>query len=406
MGRRDEKGGQLTPPPRSATTESETFAAQPTVGAESLAIRKERRHYLEERYATRSRSSRSLTVYYRLKPHVPRRVQIAARRAYARRIRRRQEAGGRFPRWPIEPILVERRAADLRARALASGDTPFQVIDLWPHGHRFAVILTHDVEGPAGVANVARVLDVERRHGMVSSWNLVAEDYAVDPAVVSRIRAAGGEIGLHGVTHDGRLFEDRSGFERQLPRIQHYLRAWGAEGFRSPATHRNAKWIPELGCRYDSSFPDTDPFEPQPGGCCSILPYFLDDVVELPITLVQDHTLFEILCERDNSLWYEKATWVARHNGLVTVLTHPDYLLTDERLSRYDELLGFLASLQGGWHALPREVARWWRSREQLDQALERGETPDAAALAAAGARLVRLRVRDGELVAEPGEPG
>jgi hypothetical protein len=45
---------------------------------------------------------------------------------------------------------------------------------------------------------------------------------------------------------------------------------------------------------YDSSYPDTDPFEPQPGGCCSWLPYFNGPLVELPITLPQDHTLFVI----------------------------------------------------------------------------------------------------------------
>ena len=59
--------------------------------------------------------------------------------------------------------------------------------------------------------------------------------------------------------------------------------------------HRNADWMPELGCLYDSSFPDTYPFEPQAGGCCSIFPFFLGDLVELPITLVQDHTMWEIL---------------------------------------------------------------------------------------------------------------
>jgi hypothetical protein len=47
----------------------------------------------------------------------------------------------------------------------------------------------------------------------------------------------------------------------------------------------------------------------------------------------------------------------------VNVLVHPDYARTPERLALYDELLGFLAELPGGWHALPREVAAWWRRR-------------------------------------------
>jgi peptidoglycan/xylan/chitin deacetylase (PgdA/CDA1 family) len=269
------------------------------------------------------------------------------------------------------------------------------MIAFWPGGHRFAFVLTHDVEGPRGLANVERVLGVERRHGMVSCWNLVADDYAIDPAVVAAIRAAGGEIGLHGLSHDGRLFESRTTFERQLPRIRDVMREWNVEGFRSPALHREAGWMPELGCGYDSSFPDTDPFEPQPGGCCSSLPYFLGDLVELPITLVQDHTLWEILGERDIALWREKAAWLVRHHGLVTVLVHPDYVLTHERLGLYDELLGYLAGLEGGWHALPREVAAWWRRRAALVDALERGEdVPEDA--------VVWVSDRDGEIVVSP----
>jgi len=347
---------------------------------------------LRERYVARRRSAPSLTLYYRLKPYLPRRVQIVARRAYARRLRRRHEAEGAFPRWPIEPVLVERWEAEMRERLRRTGAAALPAIAFWPEGHRFAFILTHDVEGPRGLGNVERVLEVERRHGMVSSWNLVADDYAIDPEIVAAIRSAGGEIGLHGLSHDGRLFESRARFERQLPRIRAVMREWDVEGFRSPATHRDAAWMPELGCLYDSSFPDTDPFEPQPGGCCSSLPYFLGDLVELPITLVQDHTLWEILGERDIALWRRKADWLARSHGLVTVLVHPDYVQSDERLRLYDELLGHLAGLEGGWHALPRDVAAWWRPRSTLVAAFERGDhvPPDA---------LVWVSERDGDIV-------
>lgn len=390
--------------------------ARPTPGAPALVpgqavgVRAEDdgfddRYYLEERYARRSRSAASLTLYYRLKPLLPRRLQLALRRIYARQLRRRYEGEGPFPRWPIEPLLVEREERHLRARLRRSGAERVPFIAPWPRGHRFAVVLTHDVEGPKGLANIPRVLELERRYGMVSAWYVVAEDYPLDPAIFDAIRDAGGEIGLHGLSHDGRLFEHRAEFDRQLPRMQEYFSAWGAEGFRSPALHRNVDWMPDLGCSYDSSFPDTDPFEPQPGGCCSILPYFLGDLVELPITLVQDHTLFEILREPDNALWYEKARWVAQHGGLINVLVHPDYVLTDERLRRYEELLAFLAGLQGGWHALPRDIARWWRRRSALEAEFARGEALDEQRLAAAGASLAWGREHEGALVVEATTP-
>ncbi len=185
-----------------------------------------------------------------------------------------------------------------------------------------------------------------------------------DPAgLFEHVRAGGCEIGLHGIKHDGRLFESRARFEAELPAIHRYLAEWDAVGFRSPATHRDAEWMPELGSLYDSSFPDTDPFEPQPGGCCSILPFFLGEMVELPITLVQDHTLWEILRQETIELWTGKSDWIIANGGLINLITHPDYLDTPARLRMYEEFLEYLAAQQDGWFALPREVAAWWRSR-------------------------------------------
>jgi hypothetical protein len=334
-----------------------------TAADRDLALDRDDRHYLEERYrgATEGRSPLQ-TGYYVVKPLLPRRLQLAMRRLYAKR-----QAHREFPRWPIEPVLVERREARLRAaRERGEAETP-----VWPDGKRFAAILTHDVEGPAGVANVRRIIEIERRHGFVSSWNFVAEWYPIEDGLFDHVRAAGCEVGLHGIKHDGRLFESRARFEAELPAIHRYLAEWGAVGFRSPATHRNADWMHELGALYDSSFPDTDPFEPQSGGCCSILPYFLGDLVELPITLVQDHTLWEILREDTIDLWTRKSEWIAAHGGLVNLITHPDYLDTPARLRMYEEFLEFLAGQDGGWYPLPREVAEWWRTRAERDDGAE-----------------------------------
>src|SRR5262245_58676084 len=164
-----------------------------------------------------------MRAYYALKPMLPRRLQIAVRRAYAKR-----QARTEFPRWPIEPLLVERRRDELPA---------------WPDGKRFAAILTHDVEGPEGVARVREIIDLERRHGFVSSWNFVAEWYPIESGLLDHVWASGCEVGLHAIKHDCKLFESRSTFEAELPAIHRYLGDWGAVGFRSPATHRNPHWI-------------------------------------------------------------------------------------------------------------------------------------------------------------------
>ena len=357
-------------------------------------------YYQEERYVRRPRSARLLPLFYRAKPLIPRRAQMSMRRSLARRQRSRHETEGRFPRWPIEPLIVQQRDMLLRERVRRSSSGRVPVLGAWPGGYRFAWTLTHDVEGPRGLANVERLLEIERRHGVVSAWFLVAEDYPIGDSVMEAIRRAGGEIGLHGLHHDGSLFQSRKHFERQLPRIHERLREWGAVGFRSPSTHRNAAWMPELGAAYDSSFPDTHPFDAQPGGCCSILPYFLGDMVELPITLPQDHTVFELLGERDIALWRRKVAYLAECGGLVTVLVHPDYALTPERMRHYDELLALLRGLEGGWHALPRDVALWWRRRAELERRFADGEV-DPRAAAAAGASVWWATEREDELVIE-----
>ena len=354
-------------------------------------------YYLHEEYLGAGRRSPLLRSYYAVKPLLPRRAQVAARRAYSRRQVRRA-----FPAWPVEPILVDRRRDALRRRVAESDRGRVPLVWVWPDHHQFAAILTHDVEGPRGIELIPQVLEIERRHGFVSSWNFVAESYPIPDGVVDEIRAAGGEIGLHGIRHDGKLFQSRRNFTTDLPKIGAYMEQWGAVGFRSPATHRNAKWMHELGCLYDSSFPDTDPFEPQPGGCCSILPFLFGEVVELPITLVQDHTLFEILRARTIDPWVSKSRWIVRNNGLINLIVPPDYMDRPERLDAYEEFLIFLKQEPGGGHALPREVARWWKRRcglrceyDEAGSARIVGPAPDGAVVAWAF-------VENGELRYEP----
>jgi hypothetical protein len=330
---------------------------------------------LYERYLNRPDSSARLRAYYAAKPFIPRVVQLVLRRAHARR-----RADTAFPAWPIESILVKRRQHELRIQIAAAGGQPVPIIGEWPDGHGFAAILTHDVEGPAGVERVMDMIEIERRYGLVSSFNFVAEWYPIPGDLFERVGTAGCEVGLHGIRHDGKLFADERSFDANIPAIHRYLKEWGAVGFRSPATHRNAQWMPRLGCLYDSSFPDTDPFEPQPGGCCSIFPYMIDELVELPITLVQDHTLWEILQDESIERWREKADWVIANRGLVSVIVHPDYV-TGNRAALYEQLCAYLRArldADNGWHATPKEVALWWKVREGL--AIETdGATPAIA---------------------------
>ncbi len=114
-------------------------------------------YYTHERYLDRGRRGAAVRAFYTVRPLIPRSLQIAMRRVYARR-----QAKADFPRWPAEPVLVDLMHEDLRRRIHSNGGARAELVNFWPDGHRFACIVTHDVESAAGVANVERLREVER----------------------------------------------------------------------------------------------------------------------------------------------------------------------------------------------------------------------------------------------------
>jgi hypothetical protein len=322
------------------------------------------RSFWSESYRKTGRSSLhapvrqlALSAYYRVRPAIPRAGQIWMRRQLSH-----VQARTRFPRWPVESSLHDLYARLFRHVTEVAGQ-PVPWLSPWPHGRTWALVLTHDVETSVGYERMRLLMDVELEHGYRSCWNFVPRRYAVDDGAVKALQRDGFEVGVHGLYHDGRDLESLATLGERLPAIRHYANRWGAVGYRSPATHRRWEWMPLLGFEYDSSYPDTDPFEPQSGGCCTWLPYFNDGLVELPMTIPQDHTVFVILAQRDGRLWREKAEHVRRRGGMVLLTTHPDYLLEERLVGEYRKLLELFAADPAGWRALPWEVCQWWRRR-------------------------------------------
>ncbi len=295
--------------------------------------------------------------YYRARPLLPRKLQIWLRRRFAR-----LQARSLFPRWPIETCVDDFFALMFAILSDIAGG-PLPRLAEWPDGRAWALVLTHDVEQAAGLAAVGPVLELERAHGVRSCWNFVPQRYEIDSAHVSKLIEEGFEVGVHGLRHDGRDLESLSTFRQRLPEAHDAANRWGALGFRSASLHRKWEWMRLLSFEYDSSYPDTDPFEPQHGGCCTWLPFFNRDVLELPLTLTQDHTLFVILRERDETAWVQKARFLRERGGLAMIDTHPDYLIDERILAAYDRFLDRFACDETAWRALPREVSSWWRRR-------------------------------------------
>jgi len=320
--------------------------------AAMLALRSER--YRPPRStAARTVARRS---YYAVRPLLPRSAQLAARRAFSR-----VQSRAQFPAWPAEPALhrlselVVGFAADVAA-------APLPRIGSWPRGRSWALVLTHDVETRRGRDGIDRVRAVEARCGVRSSWNLVPERYEVPDGLVAGLQADGCEIGVHGLKHDGRDLASERTLRHRLPRMRDWAERWGAVGFRAPATQRRWEWMPRLGFDYDSSYPDCDPYEPIAGGCCTWLPFFNEDLVELPITVPQDHTVFVIL-RAGQELWSGKVALLRREGGMALTITHPDYLLDDALLAAYRGFVEEFSQDRCVWNALPREVSAWWRRR-------------------------------------------
>ena len=285
--------------------------------------------------------------------------------------------------WPVEDRYVRFQLSLLGGVLEELGQQSLAIVGLWPAGARFAFVLTHDVEARAGHDFVRQVMNLEEKYGFRSSFNFVPEGYKIDRDLLDEMRVRGFEIGVHGLKHDGRLFSSRELFEARARKINAYAAEWGAVGYRSPMTHRNPEWMQALDIQYDLSFFDTDPYEPMAGGSMSIWPYFIGRFVELPYTLMQDHRYLEVLEQRSPDLWLQKVDFIEANYGMVLLNSHPDYLLKPGGMAVYEAFLAAMAERRNCWHALPREVAAWWRQRdatdpERLAQPGGRTELPEA----------------------------
>lgn len=307
-----------------------------------------REHY--ERDVAAARLSFKFRVYYHLRPWL------------GRRLRQLLQCGrNRSLAVPADWYIPHELCRDLQASSHAMDDF---VIHPWPDGRRYALTLTHDIEGPEGWSRVRELADIEESVGLRSAWYVVPHLYKIDHDLLQELRERGHEVGVHGYNHDGRLFLSRRLFRGRVPYINAAAQALQATGFRAPMVHRNLAWMQELGVDYDASCFDVDPFQPMPGGVGGVWPFIVGKLVELPYTLPQDHTLLVTLGQPACETWLKKLAWLKRLSGLALLITHPDYLTTTDRMDQYRRFCDHVAQDPEKWAALPRDVATWWRQRQ------------------------------------------
>jgi hypothetical protein len=275
-----------------------------------------------------------------------------------------------FPRWPVD-VSVDTLMRDTVGLALEQNNaTRFPFVWFWPEGAECAAMMTHDVEGQAGRDFSERLMDIDDEYGVKSAFQLIPQGHEQAwRTLAERLRRRGFEVNLHDLNHDGYLFHNRPQFLERAKEINRYAREFHCAGFRSGAMYREQRWYDAFEFSYDMSVPNVAHLEPQRGGCCTVMPYFIGDILELPLTTIQDYSLFHILGDYSISLWQQQIDAIREQNGLMTFLAHPDYLAAPDALKVYTALLSHLQQMRARsnvWMALPGDINRWWRNRQQM----------------------------------------
>ena len=304
-------------------------------------------------------------VYYLLRPLLAVSVRKHLQRVHLRNWRKIP-----FPEWPVD-TTVDRLQRQIMAHAIdASNLDAVPFIWFWPDGFSSCAIITHDVESVYGRDFTGTLMDIDAAFGFRSSFQVVPEDrYPVPKSYLDQIVARGFEVNVHDLKHDGRLYAEYDEFLRRAAKINEYGRQFGARGFRSGILYRNADWYDAFDFLYDMSLPNVAHLDPQRGGCCTVLPYHIGKMVELPVTCTQDYTLFHMLDDFTIDLWKQQIALIRNQHGLITVLTHPDYLRESKPQETYKSLLRHLAEIRDAdnmWTPVPREVAQWWEQRSHM----------------------------------------
>jgi hypothetical protein len=335
--------------------------------------------------------------YYAVRPLLP-----VALRKHMQRRRLRGWDRRVFPSWPVDRtvdrLFEKLMLLNLKARRRAS--IPF--IWFWPEGRPGCITMTHDVETETGLQSCDALMALDRIYGIRSSFQIVPGGrYRVTPAILERIRSRGFEVDIHDWNHDGSLFRDRKTFLRRVARINQSAAQWKTRGFRSAVLYRNTDWYDSFDFDFDMSIPNVGHLDPQPGGCCTIMPYFIGKILEIPVTMIQDYSLFHILNDYSIELWKRQLDIILEGNGLASFITHPDYIFEKQAAAIYRQLLDYLRQLvfdRKMWIALPLAVNKWWRERSQM-RLVRKGDQWEIEGPGSERACIAHARIQGKELV-------
>ena len=347
-----------------------------------------------ERFATSQPVRKS---YYLIRKTLPFRI-----RRHLQKIYFRDWKDISFPAWPVDFTVDNLHRELLLLLLQETGEKKLPFIWFWPEGARSSLIVTHDVETAAGRDFTSQLIDLDDAYGIKASYQVIPEKrYKISDEYVSEIRSRGCEFNIHDLNHDGNLYQERAEFERRAAGINSYARRYHAQGFRAGAMYRRQDWYDAFEFSYDMSVPNVAHLEPLRGGCCTVMPYFMGNVVELPLTTTQDYSLFHILNDYSTGLWQTELALIRKNHGLMSLLTHPDYLVEARARKVYESLLDELRRMiinEEVWCALPRDVDHWWRARSKM-KLVRHGDQWEIVGPEHERARIAYATLEEGQLI-------
>jgi hypothetical protein len=273
---------------------------------------------------------------------------------------------------PVECL----RAVFLASLVVATG-LAIPRIAFWRKGKSHALAISHDVETKLGLEEGAgRCADIESKLGVRSTWNIPSERYPLSSQLLISLASAG-EVGGHDTKHDGRLiFESFENKVERVGRCKSRLESLckkEVRGFRSPLLQHGRELLEALGkagYMYDSSAPSWEPLSPtslKPHGVGTVFPFFVSGVLEIPVSLPQDHQLIRVsgltTSEAVEQL-FRVSQSIRGVGGACVMLVHPDYEFGQpENTEEYYRLLEKFKSDPKCEILTLGELAQWWTHR-------------------------------------------
>jgi hypothetical protein len=275
---------------------------------------------------------------------------------------------------PVECL----RTIFLASLVVVSGKT-IPRIGFWREGKTYALAVSHDVETQIGLEDGAsRLIEVERELDIRSTWNIPSQRYPLSSQLLTSL-AKTGEVGGHDTKHDGRLlFEGYKSKVERLSRCKERLELLSkseVRGFRAPLLQHGRELVDAVGkagYEYDSSVPSWEALSPtslKPHGVGTVFPFSVSGIVEVPVSLPQDHQLIRVgglgISQAVDRL-LDVSRWIKGIGGVCVLLVHPDYEFGQEGGQiEYRRLLESFRTDPGCDIMTLGELADWWAKRQQ-----------------------------------------